>query len=331
MYKFLFLMMLLISITLVMSSSNLFFTWMMMEFNMISFIPMIYNKSKYNKFNIIAMMNYFLIQSFSSMIFLFSILTNLIYMNMELLLIFKSLMILSLMIKLSFYPFHFWFLKMMIMMNWLKCFMLSFIQKIIPMIILMNLNFMSKLILLFNLMNSFFSTFMGLNQSSLKLIMSFSSMSNLSWFVLILMSTNFKLFLKFYLIYIIINLGLMYTFFKFNTNFINKIFKLKLKYKIFIPLLILSLSGLPPFSGFLLKWMFASLLNNNYFNLSMFFLFYINSSITMLYYFKVFMPLMLSNEVLNHSPQPPMFLPHINLKLIMFYSLNMLIFNNLIF
>nr|UOU85084.1 NADH dehydrogenase subunit 2 [Anabolia nervosa] len=264
--KILFLSLMMVSTIFSISSMSMINIWMGMEVNLISFIPIMINKN--NNFSSESMMSYFLIQSISSANFLFSSLLIISLSKWFNLILFKSLIIIfmmniSLMMKLGAAPFHFWFPKTMKGLNWMNCFILSTWQKILPMITL-SYCFMKNLLMLVATISVIIGSIMGLMQTSLQMIMTYSSISHIGWMLMSLM-LKLNVWSIYLIIYSFINYILMYFFKIMNMYTLNQMYSNKnsnlIKY--FIMINLLSLSGLPPLLGFLPKWMVINLMINN--------------------------------------------------------------------
>nr|UPX88454.1 NADH dehydrogenase subunit 2 [Glyphotaelius pellucidus] len=264
--KILFLSLMMISTIFSISSLSMINIWMGMEINLISFIPIMINKN--NNFSSESMMSYFLIQSISSANFLFSSLLIISFMKWFNLTSFKSMIILfmmniSLLMKLGAAPFHFWFPKTMKGLNWMNCFILSTWQKILPMITL-SYCFISKLLMLIASISVIIGSIMGLMQTSLQMILTYSSISHIGWMLMSLM-LKLNVWLIYLMIYSFINYILMSFFKIMNMYTLNQIYSNKnsnlIKY--FIMFNLLSLSGLPPLLGFMPKWLVINLMINN--------------------------------------------------------------------
>jgi NADH-ubiquinone oxidoreductase chain 2 len=95
----------------------------------------------------------------------------------------------------------------------------------------------------------------GLNQTSLRKLIAFSSINHLGWLIRNLIN-NENLFIIYILFYIFLSFSIVFIFFNFNIFNLNQIFNLKLKNKIqkfWIRIPLLSLGGLPPLLGFFPK------------------------------------------------------------------------------
>nr|YP_009944693.1 NADH dehydrogenase subunit 2 [Encyrtus sasakii]QGA47452.1 NADH dehydrogenase subunit 2 [Encyrtus sasakii] len=273
--------MLIISNFLIFMSNNSFNMWMIMEINLIAFISLILmNKNSGPE----LMMMYFLVQTFSSYLFLISMIACQIKVNEN----FKIIMILCLMNKLGVPPFHFWYLKFMKSLNWNLFFTASTLQKIIPLMILKMQMKSSQMMLLLMILSSvifLLPPFLALTTQSLKLIFSYSSMIQTSWITILMMSNN-KTWLMFFMIYSLTLFPLTNLFKLYNINYMFELNKLPKTFMNFGILSILSMAGLPPFLGVMTKLMFLNemiLMNMFYLNILMMIL----STLNFFFYIKI--------------------------------------------
>nr|WEF74988.1 NADH dehydrogenase subunit 2 [Amblyomma mixtum] len=280
--KWLIVMTILISL----STDSWFVLWLMMEMNLLMFIPIL-NKKKNNNSNL--MVSYFIIQSFSSTLFFFSSL-NLLIFNME---IFKMIMNISMLIKLASIPFHFWLTSLSEMIDFNSLWIILTLQKFIPLTVLSKFNM--EIIILFAAFSSIISSILALNSKTVKKILIFSSISHQGWIIsLILMKSNF------WLTYMLIYSSLI---FKISSNFekmisfsMSSMFFVYKKYseKISIISLMLSLGGMPPFLGFFIKLSSIIILINN-FNFIIIILI-MSSMINIYFYLRILTPLLFINN-----------------------------------
>nr|YP_010046699.1 NADH dehydrogenase subunit 2 [Toxorhynchites speciosus]QPJ78643.1 NADH dehydrogenase subunit 2 [Toxorhynchites speciosus] len=283
-----FMMTLIFGTLLTISSNSWLSVWMGLEINLLSFIPLM-NENKKNMLMSESSLNYFLIQAYASSILLFSILLLLLFnfnfINNN---IFINLMILStLALKSGIAPFHFWFPKVMEGLNWFNNFILMTWQKIAPLMLISyntNYNFMFILILF----SMIIGALGGLNQTSLRKLMAFSSINHLSWMLMSIMNNEF-LWMMYFILYSLLSFSIILIFNKFKLYHFNQIYNFSLinpiiKLMIFINLL--SLGGLPPFLGFFPKWMIIE----NLIKMDQFFLLFIAicmTLITLFYYLRM--------------------------------------------
>nr|YP_010326137.1 NADH dehydrogenase subunit 2 [Tiracola plagiata]UNP49264.1 NADH dehydrogenase subunit 2 [Tiracola plagiata] len=269
--------------TLISISSNSWFgCWIGLEINLLSFIPLISNST--NLLATEASLKYFLTQSIASINFLFSILIKMILLkNFEMDNFISIMMNSAMLMKMGSAPFHFWFPNIVEGLSWLNNFILMTWQKITPMIILsyyMNNTF----ILIIIMMNIVIGALGGLNQTSLRKLMTFSSINNLGWMISAIMISETLWF--FYLMLYSFMISIMcFLFYILNMYFINQLFINNMNFFIKINLLInfLSLGGLPPFIGFFPKWIIINFLINN--NLYLMTFIFIMMSLIMLFFY----------------------------------------------
>nr|YP_009139382.1 NADH dehydrogenase subunit 2 [Callimorpha dominula]AKF78253.1 NADH dehydrogenase subunit 2 [Callimorpha dominula] len=260
--KMFFFFILIISTLISISSNSWFGCWIGLEINLISFIPLISNSS--NLLATEASLKYFLTQSIASINFLFSLLMKMIMLkNFEMNYLLMIMINSSMLMKMGSAPFHFWFPNIVEGLSWLNNFILMTWQKITPMIILsyyFNKNFIMFIIII----NVIIGALGGLNQTSLRKLMAFSSINNLGWMLFSIMIAE-NLWLFYLLIYSFMISIMCFLFYILNMFFINQLFLNNLTPLIKINMLInfLSLGGLPPFIGFFPKWIIINFLIMN--------------------------------------------------------------------
>nr|WKU84028.1 NADH dehydrogenase subunit 2 [Ocyptamus dimidiatus] len=265
--KILFIFILMMSTMITVSANSWFSAWMGLEINLLSFIPLM---SDNNMMSNEASLKYFLTQALASSILLFSSIlflyennfmnyffmqkNNLIYM-----------MILSaLLMKSGTAPFHFWFPNVMEGLNWMNSLILMTWQKIGPLMLISYL--IMKLMMFWCIMLSIIiGSLGGLNQTSLRKLMTFSSINHLGW-MLMSMYSNETLWITYFLFYCFLSFNLIFMFNMFKLFHINQLFSMfmfnkYLKFNLFLNFL--SLGGLPPFLGFIPKWMTIQYLTFN--------------------------------------------------------------------
>nr|YP_010329785.1 NADH dehydrogenase subunit 2 [Acronicta major]UNP54532.1 NADH dehydrogenase subunit 2 [Acronicta major]UNP54942.1 NADH dehydrogenase subunit 2 [Acronicta major] len=272
--------------TLISISSNSWFgCWIGLEINLLSFIPLISNSN--NLLSTEASLKYFLTQSIASINFLFVILIKMTLMkNFEMNNLISIMMNSSLLMKMGSTPFHFWFPNIVEGLSWFNNFILMTWQKITP-IILLSYYFNKNFIMIIIIMNIIVGAIGGLNQTSLRKLMAFSSINNLGWMLVSMMISEilwmFYIFLYSFMISI-----MCFLFYILNMYFINQLFINNMNFLIKINLLInfLSLGGLPPFIGFFPKWMIINFLISNKMYL-LTFIFIMMSLIMLFFYIRI--------------------------------------------
>nr|AIQ80213.1 NADH dehydrogenase subunit 2 [Dendrolimus spectabilis] len=293
--KMFFMFILIFSTFISISSNSWFGCWIGLEINLLSFIPLISNSN--NLLMSEASLKYFLTQSIASINFLFSILMKMILLKNFDLNNFLSIMInSSLLMKMGSAPFHFWFPNIVEGLSWFNNFILMSWQKITPMILLsyyMNNNFL----LIMMMANIMIGAIGGLNQTSLRKLMTYSSINNLGWMIFAIMISE-NLWIFYFTTYSFLISIMIFMFYNLNMFFINQLFINNMKSMIKINLFInfLSLGGLPPFIGFLPKWIIINfLINNKMFLLS--FIFIMMSLIMLFFYIRIIYSSLMFNYI----------------------------------
>nr|YP_009499380.1 NADH dehydrogenase subunit 2 [Comparmustilia sphingiformis]AWT58385.1 NADH dehydrogenase subunit 2 [Comparmustilia sphingiformis]WGO62216.1 NADH dehydrogenase subunit 2 [Comparmustilia sphingiformis] len=260
--KMFFLFILIFSTFISISANSWIGCWIGMEINLLSFIPLISNST--NLMNSEASLKYFMTQSIASINFLFIILFKLtLIQNFELNNMISMIINSSLLMKMGSAPFHFWFPNIIEGLSWFNNFILMTWQKITPMILLsyyFNKNFLYLMIIL----NIMIGAIGGLNQTSLRKLMAFSSINNLGWMIFSIMISENLWFMYFFMYSFLISI-MCFLFYTMNMFFINQLFINNINFMIKMNLLInfLSLGGLPPFIGFMPKWILINFLMIN--------------------------------------------------------------------
>nr|YP_009348096.1 NADH dehydrogenase subunit 2 [Nothoaspis amazoniensis]AHF21704.1 NADH dehydrogenase subunit 2 [Nothoaspis amazoniensis]APW83509.1 NADH dehydrogenase subunit 2 [Nothoaspis amazoniensis] len=265
------------SVIMSFSSSSMFFLWMCLEINMMSFIPMMHSK---NTMSMNSIVTYFLIQSTASSIFLLTSLiltTNL--MTMKFL---SNMIMISMLIKLGMSPFHSWLPQISEGLSYSSLSILLTIQKMIPLYILSI--FTSNLISIFIILSATIGSLGGFNQFSIRKILAFSSISHLSWVSTLLM-INSNFWLTYLLIYSFIILLTINFINYFSMNFLNFKKENSNMINLFITLMLLSLGGMPPMIGFMMKWTALSIIMNQFMTISIFLI--MSSLINLFFYLRL--------------------------------------------
>nr|YP_002265562.1 NADH dehydrogenase subunit 2 [Priasilpha obscura]ACF35108.1 NADH dehydrogenase subunit 2 [Priasilpha obscura] len=272
-YKILFINSMILGTMMTISSYSWLSMWMGLEINLLSLIPLMSNpKSIYPSE---SALKYFITQTMASTILLFSIIllmnkTEFIPMNSNnsLLMIMNS----AILTKMGAAPFHFWFPEVMEGLNWMNCLIILTWQKIAPMIIFMyNIKmtiFLSSIIII----SSIISGIMGINQISLRKILTYSSINHIGWMLASMMMFQ-SIWIIYFLIYSFISMNIIFIFNKLKIFYLNQLFNKmnnKKLIKFFFMMNFLSLGGLPPFLGFLPKWLtINNLVINNFYMISL--------------------------------------------------------------
>nr|UZN43725.1 NADH dehydrogenase subunit 2 [Ixodes ovatus] len=289
--KMIFYWILLMSLLMATSSSFWFSLWMTLEMNMMIYIPIMNSK---NFLSSNSMLYYYIIQSLSSAMFFMSSLMSSILSNQ----IFTYIIIMSMMIKLGSAPFHSWYPQISEGLNYTPFLLLSTLQKIIPLYIISI--FQNNLIILFIIFSSLIGSLGGMNQTSFKKILAFSSISHMSWIMsLIFINQNF--WMIYFIIYSIILMKIINILNKNNLLLIINLNSMKMSMldKISLFSFLLSLGGLPPFLGFFSKWVAVMLITKKFILILVVLI--VSSLINLYFYMRCMFPLILNMNTIMKS------------------------------
>nr|YP_010999494.1 NADH dehydrogenase subunit 2 [Synuchus nitidus]WPM98406.1 NADH dehydrogenase subunit 2 [Synuchus nitidus] len=335
-YKLIFSLMLMMGTMISISSYTWMGTWMGLEINLLSFIPLL--KSNNSSYSSESSIKYFLIQALASTIFLFSIMiimmknnliSNILDINMFLIMMINS----SLLMKMGAAPFHFWLPDIIEGMNWINSLILLTWQKIAPMMLLSYTMKFSNYIIFIIMMSTLIGSLGGLNQSSLRKIMAYSSINHLGWMMSSFLNSE-MIWVLYFLMYSFISMTLIYMLNMFKIFHLKQMFSLMNKnilIKFSLLLNLLSLGGLPPFLGFLPKWMIIQYLSINYMYLLIFMI--MMTLITLFFYLRI----SYSSLIMSHNEMNFNYLMNFNMKMsfsmlfLSFISINGLILCTILF
>nr|YP_009373446.1 NADH dehydrogenase subunit 2 [Echyridella menziesii]AQT38529.1 NADH dehydrogenase subunit 2 [Echyridella menziesii] len=249
-YKSLFMFLMITSTLMLMSSSNWLVMWMSLEINMMGFIPLMYYNNTTHESE--ATVKYMVPQSIGSTLFIMGF-TLSTYSNLM-----QTLIPIALCLKLGAAPLHFWFPPVMANLALIPAFLLLTWQKIAPILAISSLTQpMIKKLLLIAVITALWGSIGGLNQTDIRLLLTYSSIAHTGWMITSIMSPK-PIMLLYLTTYILINLSIMMTLWTKN----YKAHKMLLSqnhgepfHTFMLSATILSLGGLPPLTGFIMKAM----------------------------------------------------------------------------
>nr|AIY69437.1 NADH dehydrogenase subunit 2 [Trochocercus cyanomelas] len=260
--KLIFIASLILGSTITISSNHWVMAWAGLEINTLAVLPLI-SKSHHPR-AVEAATKYFLVQSAASALVLFSSTTNAWYTgqwDITQLTHPTSCLILTAAIsmKLGLVPFHFWFPEVLQGSSLTTGLLLSTAMKFPPITLLyMTSHSLSPALLTtMAILSAALGGWMGLNQTQIRKIMAFSSISHLGWMAIII-AYNPKLTLLNFYLYTLITAAVFLT---FNSMKVLKLSTLMTSWaktpslSTILLLTLLSLAGLPPLTGFLPKWL----------------------------------------------------------------------------
>nr|YP_010381361.1 NADH dehydrogenase subunit 2 [Coragyps atratus]UDH54001.1 NADH dehydrogenase subunit 2 [Coragyps atratus] len=253
---------LLLGTTITISSNHWVMAWTGLEINTLAIIPLI-SKSHHPR-AIEAAIKYFLVQAAASALVLFSSMSNawttgqwditqLTHPTSSLLLTTAIAM------KLGLVPFHFWFPEVLQGSSLITALLLSTMMKFPPITLLFltshSLN--PTLLTTMAIASTALGGWMGLNQTQVRKILAFSSISHLGWMAIIIIYSPKLTLLTFYLyslmtttVFLTLN-----TTKALNLSMVMTAWTKTPTLSTTLMLALLSLAGLPPLTGFLPKWL----------------------------------------------------------------------------
>nr|AAF03012.1 NADH dehydrogenase subunit II [Moema peruensis] len=246
------------------SSSHWLLAWVGLEINTFAILPLM--TQKYYPRAMEAATKYFIIQTTATTMLLFASVSNawslgqweIQQLNHPLPLTMISI---ALALKLGLAPMHAWFPETLQGLSLPTGLILATWQKLAPLALMLQLPAGNSLIFTsLGLLSIIMGGWGGLNQTQLRKILGYSSVAHLGWMILILQYMPMLTFMAF-TVYTILTLSMFLTFWYNKTNSINALSTSWSKTPIISamsPLILLSLGGLPPLTGFLPKWMILS-------------------------------------------------------------------------
>nr|AOR07177.1 NADH dehydrogenase subunit 2 [Mesenchytraeus cf. pedatus SL-2017] len=255
-FNFMCITIMILSTMMVLSSSNWMFLWAGMELNLLSFIPLILLTNSNQESE--ASIKYFLAQALGSSIMLMSSLSMWFYNSIPLSYM-SVVLFVSLMLKIGMAPCHLWYPSVMTSISWMSCLILSTWQKLAPLAVItfiMSSTF-SNSILILAAMNAIIGGAVGMNQVHLRTIMAYSSITHMGWMISLSSMNKLTTTMLYFMMYSILITPIFILFNKFSSNTsmdLNKLMSKAPFMQFMIPLLLLSLGGLPPLTGFMPKW-----------------------------------------------------------------------------
>nr|YP_009253516.1 NADH dehydrogenase subunit 2 [Cryptocercus kyebangensis]AKF02183.1 NADH dehydrogenase subunit 2 [Cryptocercus kyebangensis] len=254
------------------SSNSWIGAWMGLEINLMSFIPLMSNNK--NIYTTESSLKYFIIQAMASSFLLFMIMMKVMMKDMftmENNNINTMIIMTPLLLKSGAAPFHWWFPSVMEGISWMNCLLLMTMQKVAPMMLIsymMKMNPFSSTIIL---MSTIVGAIGGFNQLSIRKILTYSSINHTGWMLAALM-INENMWIMYFTIYSMLTTTIVMIIKPFNTSFINQTLLMNkemnsMKFMMFTTLL--SMGGLPPFMGFLPKWIIIQMMIMNDMNIIM--------------------------------------------------------------
>lgn len=201
---------------------------------------------------------------------------------------FKLILILGLITKLGIPPFHLWIISISIFLRWDMLFLFLSIQKIIPIYILSLIEINLLILYILILSSSYVSTLKIIINLNFKIILSYSSINQIRWILLLIIFKNI-LWLLYFIFYsiIILIINITFQFLKLSYNFYYNIPSTTNLQLIYI-FLFFNIARLPPLSFFFIKWFRVfTFITNSYNIIFLVILILINSFILIYIYINI--------------------------------------------
>nr|YP_009320164.1 NADH dehydrogenase subunit 2 [Wuhanlinigobius polylepis]AHF96254.1 NADH dehydrogenase subunit 2 [Wuhanlinigobius polylepis]AVA09090.1 NADH dehydrogenase subunit 2 [Wuhanlinigobius polylepis] len=247
--------------SITMTSSHWLLAWMGLEINTLAIIPLM--AKNHHPRATEATTKYFLTQATAAATLLFASTTNAWLTgqwDIQLMThpVPTTMAILALSLKIGLAPLHTWLPEVLQGLDLTTGLILSTWQKLAPFALLLQIPTTNQeLLVLLGLTSTLVGGWGGLNQTQLRKILAYSSIAHLGWMLIILQFAPSLTLLALFM-YLIMTSSVFLTFKLNNTTNINSLATSWAKAPLLTtasPLLLLSLGGLPPMTGFLPKWL----------------------------------------------------------------------------
>uniref|UniRef100_UPI0030023996 NADH dehydrogenase subunit 2 n=1 Tax=Cephalopholis taeniops TaxID=327801 RepID=UPI0030023996 len=247
--------------TITFASSHWLLAWMGLEINTLAIIPLM--AQQHHPRAVEAATKYFLTQATGAATLLFASTTNawltgqwdIQQMSHPLA---TTMVILALSLKVGLAPLHTWLPEVLQGLDLTTGLILSTWQKLAPFALLIQIQPANPAILItLGIISTLVGGWGGLNQTQLRKILAYSSTAHLGWMILVLQFSP-SLTMLTLLTYLVMTSS---TFLVFKLNKATSINMLATSWTkapaltSLVPLILLSLGGLPPLTGFMPKWL----------------------------------------------------------------------------
>nr|ASH96831.1 NADH dehydrogenase subunit 2 [Macrhybopsis aestivalis] len=247
--------------TLTFASSHWLLAWMGLEINTLAIVPLM--AQHHHPRAVEATTKYFLTQATAAAVILFASTTN-AWITGEWNMTNMSnptattMILAALALKIGLAPMHFWMPEVLQGLDLLTGLILSTWQKLAPLTLIIQTAqaFDPFLLTTLGLMSTLIGGWGGLNQTQLRKILAYSSIAHMGWMIIVLQYAP-QLTLLALLMYVLMTSAAFLTLKLVFTTKVNTLATIWSKSPILTTtaaLILLSLGGLPPLTGFMPKW-----------------------------------------------------------------------------
>nr|YP_010960367.1 NADH dehydrogenase subunit 2 [Baldwinella vivanus]WNH37731.1 NADH dehydrogenase subunit 2 [Baldwinella vivanus] len=247
--------------TITIASSHWLLAWMGLEMSTLAILPLM--AKPHHPRAIEAATKYFLTQATAAAMLLFAGATN-AWLTGQWLIeqmghpLPVTLITLALTLKLGLAPLHSWLPEVLQGLDLGTGLIMSTWQKIAPFVLLMQFHHNHPALLgVLGILSTLVGGWGGLNQTQLRKILAYSSIAHLGWMLLVLQFSQTLTLLTLFT-YFVMTMSTFLTFKLISSTSINSLAISWTKTPALVslaPLVLLSLGGLPPLSGFMPKWL----------------------------------------------------------------------------
>nr|YP_010389671.1 NADH dehydrogenase subunit 2 [Upeneus sulphureus]UPT34445.1 NADH dehydrogenase subunit 2 [Upeneus sulphureus] len=247
--------------TVTFASSHWLVAWMGLEINTLAILPLM--ARRHHPRAVEATTKYFLIQVTGAALLLFAACSN-AWLTGEWDIkqsdstYATTMAMTGLALKLGLAPMHVWLPEVLQGLDLSIGLIVSTWQKLAPLILLIQVTPSdSKLLIILGVASTLLAGWAGLNQTQVRKILAYSSIAHLGWMVVVL-QFSFALTLLTLLIYSVMTISAFLIFNMNKTTTINAVgisWAKSPAITALAPLILLSLGGLPPLTGFMTKWL----------------------------------------------------------------------------
>ena len=215
--------------------------WLIIEINTVLFLSILFSMRSPSK----SITKYFIIQATASITIVLGLVLISSDSSFSLFLVQGSLVV-----KLGAIPGHIWYISLIQDLSWVNILILSTIQKLIPLVMLSSLS--SYMIIISFILISRIRGLLATKSISLKRLIAYSGVLNVSWFITSVISVN--CFCFYFSCYFVTIAGLAYSFSSNSASLtLDTKSGMSFRESLAVGFFLLALGGLPPFINFWAK------------------------------------------------------------------------------